>query len=237
VSERNVIDSQLQDAIFGFERTAGVVATIKGEGNSKSTELADALSGDRKIVVCTIQTFLFAMKAIRELAAPSGKRFSVIADEVHSSQTGEAASKIKQIPSAEELKEPEDGGEISMDDLLVIQMFSRASDTGLTFVACTATPKAKTLELFGRCPDLSKPAGGDNLPLPFHVYSMRQAIEEGFILDVLQNYTSYRLTFRIANDGRELDEKGSRTPGCNEGADELAPTASLEHFSESSDRC
>jgi len=118
VSDRNVIDSQLQEAIFDFERTTGVVATIKGEGSSKSAELAEALSGDKKIVVCTIQTFPFALKAVRELAATRGKRFAVIADEAHSSQTGETASKLKAVLSPEELKEFNDGGEVSMDDVL-----------------------------------------------------------------------------------------------------------------------
>lgn len=85
VSDRNVIDGQLQEAIFAFERTAGVVATIKGDGGSKSAELAEALSGDKKIVVCTIQTFPFALKAVQELAATQHKTFAVIADEAHSS--------------------------------------------------------------------------------------------------------------------------------------------------------
>jgi type I restriction enzyme R subunit len=88
VSDRKVIDGQLQDAIFGFERTTGVVAVIKGEKASKSTELAEALSGDKKIVVCTIQTFPKALDKVRELAATEGKHFAVIADETHSSQTG-----------------------------------------------------------------------------------------------------------------------------------------------------
>ena len=102
VSDRRVIDGQLQDAIDSFERTAGVVATIKGDQGSKSAELVEALSGDKKIVVCTIQTFPFALQAVRELAATQGKRFAVIADEAHSSQTGEAASKLKMILSSEE---------------------------------------------------------------------------------------------------------------------------------------
>jgi len=207
VSDRNVIDGQLQEAVYGFERTSGVVATIKGEGGSKSGELAAALSGDKKIVVCTIQTFPFALKAVRELAATEGKRFAVICDEAHSSQSGEAASKLKSVLSAEELKEFEDGGEVSTQDILVVQMASRASESGLTYVAYTATPKAKTLELFGRRPDPTKPANETNLPAPFHVYSMRQAIEEQFILDVLQNYTSYKLAFKLANGGKEWDEK------------------------------
>jgi type I restriction enzyme R subunit len=206
VSDRTVIDGQLRDAIFGFERTTGVVASIKGEGSSKSAELAEALSGDKKIVVCTIQTFPFALKAVRELMATQGKRFAVIVDEAHSSQTGEAASKLKAVLSAEEQQELADGGEISSEDILVAQMANRASDQGITYVAFTATPKAKTLELFGRRPDPGKPAGDGNLPAPFHVYSMRQAIEEGFILDVLQNYTSYSLAFKLANGGEEFDD-------------------------------
>lgn len=207
VSDRNVLDAQLQDAIFDFERTAGVVATIKGEGGSKSAELAEALSGSKKIVVCTIQTFPFALKAVQELAATQGKRFAVIADEAHSSQTGEAASKLKQLLNADELKELADGGEVSTEDLLAAQMAARANDAGVTYVAFTATPKAKTLELFGRRPDPEQPPGPGNLPAAFHVYSMRQAIEEGFILDVLKNYTPYKLAFKLANEGKEWDEK------------------------------
>jgi len=208
VSDRNVIDHQLQTAIFDFERTVGVVATISGEGGSKSTELAEALSGDKKIVVCTIQTFPYALTAVRELAATRGKRFAVIADEAHSSQTGEAAAKLKAVLSPEELADLGDGGEVSCEDLLAAQMAARADERGITFVAFTATPKAKTLELFGRRPDPTRPAGADNLPAPFHVYSMRQAIEEGFILDVLQNYTSYKVAFKLAQEGGTLDDEG-----------------------------
>lgn len=207
VSDRNVIDAQLQEAIFDFERTTGVVATIKGESASKSGELAEALSGGKKIVVCTIQTFPFALKAVQELAATQGKRFAVIADEAHSSQTGEAAAKLKAVLSAEEAKELDDGGEVSTEDLLAVQMAARADAKGITYVAFTATPKAKTLELFGRLPNPNQPRSKDNLPAPFHVYSMRQAIEEGFILDVLKNYTPYRLAFRLANEGKEWDDK------------------------------
>lgn len=207
VSDRNVIDSQLQEAIFDFERTTGVVATIKGDAGSKSTELAAALSGDKKIVVCTIQTFPFALQKVRELAATEGKRFAVIADEAHSSQTGDAAAKLKAVLSPEELEQLNDGGEVSMDDILLAQMKTRADDAGITFVAFTATPKSKTMELFGQRPDPSKPRGPDNLPAPFHVYSMRQAIEEGFILDVLKNYTPWKLAFKLAHNGKEFDEK------------------------------
>ncbi|MHB8167516.1 MAG: type I restriction endonuclease subunit R [Sulfuricella sp.] len=206
VSDRNVLDAQLQEAIFDFERTSGVVATITGEGASKSAELAEALSGGKKIVVCTIQTFPFALKAVQELAAAQGKRFAVIADEAHSSQTGEAAAKLKQVLSPEEWQELNDGGEVSTEDILAAQMAARSAESGITYVAFTATPKAKTLELFGRRPHPELPAGADNLPAPFHVYGMRQAIEEGFILDVLQNYTPYKTAFRLAHDGKEMDD-------------------------------
>jgi type I restriction enzyme, R subunit len=207
VSDRTVLDSQLADAVFDFGRTTGVVATIKGESASKSGELAEALAGGKKIVVCTIQTFPFALNAVQELAATQGKRFAVIADEAHSSQTGEAAAKLKALLSSEELAELADGGEVSTEDLLAAQMAARSAQSGITYIAFTATPKAKTLELFGRRPDPALPASAANLPEAFHVYSMRQAIEEGFILDVLRNYTPYKLAFKLAHNGKEIDEK------------------------------
>ncbi len=207
VSDRNVIDAQLQDALFDFERTSGVVASIKSTEGSKSKALAQALSGDKKIVVCTIQTFPFALEAVRELAATQGKRFAVVADEAHSSQTGDAATKLKAVLSQAELAELADGGELAMDDVLAANMQGRAADGGITFVAFTATPKNKTLELFGTRPDPSRKPAPDNVPAPFHVYSMRQAIEEKFILDVLQNYTPYKLAFKLAHNGQEYDER------------------------------
>ncbi|MDP1646193.1 MAG: type I restriction endonuclease [Thiobacillus sp.] len=207
VSDRNVIDAQLQEALFDFQRTSGVVATITNKDGSKSGKLAEALSGDKKIVVCTIQTFPFALEAVRKLAATQGKHFAVIADEAHSSQTGEAAAKLKEVLSPEELAELNDGGEISTEDILAAQMATRADDGGITFVAFTATPKNKTMELFGTRPDPSRKPAPDNVPTPFHVYSMRQAIEEKFILDVLKNYTPYSLAFKLAHEGKEFDEK------------------------------
>jgi len=206
VSDRTVIDTQLQEAIFDFERTTGVVATIKGKSGSKSKELAEALDGKKKIVVCTIQTFPAMHKAMRKLAT-QGKRFAVIADEAHSSQTGEAAAKLKELLTPEELAELKDGGEVGIDDMLAATMSARAAETGITYIAFTATPKTKTLELFGTRPDPTQPAGEGNLPVAFHVYSMRQAIEEKFILDVLQNYTPYKLAFKLAHEGKGYDEK------------------------------
>lgn len=206
VSDRTVIDKQLQEALFDFQRQVGVVALVKGEGGSKSAELAEALSGTKKIVVCTIQTFPRALEEVRRQTATAGKRFAVLADEAHSSQTGEAASQLRAVLTAEELAELGDGGEVSTEDMLASQMAARADDGGITFVAFTATPKNKTLEIFGTRPDPTRKPAPDNVPEPFHVYSMRQAIEEGFILDVLRNYTSYSLAFRLAHEGREVDE-------------------------------
>lgn len=206
VSDRNVLDAQLQEAIFDFERVKGVVEVIRNEDGSKSAALAEALAGNKKIVVCTIQTFPFALKAVQELAATQGKRFAVIADEAHSSQTGDAASKLRQVLSAEALKDLADGGEVDTEDLLAAQMSARADASGVTYIAFTATPKAKTMELFGTRPNPQAPASAENKPAPFHVYSMRQAIEEGFILDVLRNYTPYKLAFRLATQGREIGD-------------------------------
>lgn len=200
VSDRNVLDAQLREAIFDFQRTTGVVASITNEHGSKSGQLSEALKDGKKIIVSTIQTFPFALREVQELAATEGKRFAVIADEAHSSQTGEAAAKLKQLLSAEEWADLQDGGEIDTEALLAAQMEARTGAKGLTYVAFTATPKQKTLELFGR-------PGPEGLPEPFHVYSMRQAIEEGFILDVLKNYTTYKLAFKLAHDGQEYDEK------------------------------
>jgi type I restriction enzyme R subunit len=200
VSDRNVLDAQLQEAIFDFERTAGVVETITSERGSKSEQLGKALKAGKKIIVCTIQTFPFALQTVQELAATEGKRFAVIADEAHSSQTGESAAKLKQLLSAQEWAELQDGGEVDTETILEAGMAARAGGQhGLTYVAFTATPKAKTLELFGR-------PGPEGLPQPFHVYSMRQAIEEGFILDVLRNYTPYKLAFKLAHEGKEYDQ-------------------------------
>ena len=209
VSDRNVIDGQLQRAIESFQRTLGLVASITSEESSKSSALAEALSDAKKVVVCTIQTFPHAMKKVRELAATGGKRFAVIADEAHSSQSGQAASDLKAVLTAEELKAIEEGVEFSTEDLLAAQMAARAEggQQGITFVAFTATPKAKTLELFGTRPDPTRKPAPDNVPQPFHVYSMRQAIEEGFILDVLQNYTTYSLAFKLAHNGASYDEQ------------------------------
>jgi type I restriction enzyme R subunit len=205
VTDRNVLDAQLQDAIKQIDATAqqgqayaGIVAAIdidearKADVTSKSKLLAKVLASGKLIIVVTIQTFPFAMQEIRENSGLRGKRFAVIADEAHSSQTGRAASDLKAVLTAEELAAVDDGGEVDVEALLAAEASQRASSENISYFAFTATPKAKTLELFGRVPD-----GGD-LPVPFHVYSMKQAIEEGYILNVLRGYHSFQMAFKVA---------------------------------------
>lgn len=216
VTDRNVLDAQLQDAIKQIDATAqpgqayaGIVAAIdidearKAGATSKSGLLAKALVNGKLIIVVTIQTFPFAMTEIRESAGLKGKKFAVIADEAHSSQTGRSATDLKAVLTAEELAAAEDGGEIDVEALLAAEASERASSTDISYFAFTATPKAKTLELFGRVPE-----SGDK-PVPFHVYSMKQAIEEGYILDVLRGYHSFQLAFQVAGTaeaGVEVDQ-------------------------------
>jgi type I restriction enzyme R subunit len=163
VSDRNVIDAQLQEALFDFERTTGVVATIK-RGRQQERELAEALSGGKKIVVCTIQTFPFALEEVRSWRPPQGKRFAVIADEAHSSQTGEAAAKLKEVLSRRGAGGAATTAARSAPRTCSRADGARADDGGITFVAFTATPKNKTLELFGTRPDPSRKPAPDNVP-------------------------------------------------------------------------
>lgn len=206
VSDRTVIDDQLQEAALGMQRNEGVVEILSKSKGSKSTQLAEALKNNKKIIVCTIQSFPALLKSAQELTKTDGKRFAVIADEAHSSQSGTAVSDLKQILSDAEMKELADGGEYSIEDWLAAQMNNRAAADGITYVAFTATPKSKTMELFGRLPHPELPKGPGNQPEPFDIYSMRQAIEEGFILDVLDNYYSCKTSFKLGLRGRELPD-------------------------------
>jgi type I restriction enzyme R subunit len=205
VTDRTVLDSQLQEAIKQIDAKTGVVIGIDGKATgSKSKQLSDALSSSKQIIVVTVQTFGFVMD---HLGALTGKSFAVIADEAHSSQTGTTANKVKKAlsgdpSSASELADLNDGGEIDMEEVLAAEMASRASASNISYFAYTATPKAKTLELFGRRPT------PDSLPQPFHVYTMQQAIQEEFILDVLKNYTPYKVAFKLAHNGQEYDSDG-----------------------------
>ncbi|MFJ5861195.1 type I restriction endonuclease subunit R [Pseudarthrobacter sp. NPDC092439] len=217
VTDRTVLDAQLQDAIYQIEHKSGVVIPIRGNAGSKSVELTEALTARTPIIIVTIQTFPFALKAIAESQALKGRNFAIIADEAHSSQTGSTANKLKKVLSAEELADVNDGGEFDVESYLAAEMAERADAKNISYFAFTATPKAKTLELFG-----SK--GPDGLPQPFHVYSMQQAIEERFILDVLQNYTSYKVAYRLTHDGRDYD---SDDPGSSDTVEKSEALKSL----------
>ncbi len=200
ITDRTVLDSQLQDAIYQFEHKHGVVVRITDEGGSKSSQLAKALADRAPIIIVTIQTFPFVLDAIRDTVTLKGRCFAVIADEAHTSQTGSAAKKLKQVLTAERLAEIEDGAEVDLEEILEAEMAGQVQPNTVSYFAFTATPKAKTLELFGW-------PGPYGLPAPFHVYSMQQAIEEGFILDVLKNYTQYKLAFKLAHDGQDYDDE------------------------------
>jgi type I restriction enzyme R subunit len=210
ITDRQVLDKQLQDAVYQIEHAQGVVKAI----DENSRQLTAALIDGTKIVVTTLQKFPFVLKAllqnlapgrfedlpadgqlmIREEAARYGKeiasrRYAIIVDEAHSSQTGETARELKAIlGGAAVAADGED--EPTWEDGLNQVMDSRGRQPNLSFFAFTATPKGKTLELFGR-------AGASGLPEAFHLYSMRQAIEEGFILDVVTNYTTYSTFYRL----------------------------------------
>ncbi len=206
VTDRTVLDKQLQDAIAQFEKQAGVVQSVtKDGGESKSKQLAAALTGGKNIVIVTIQSFEALITAIQTLPALKGRRFAVIADEAHSSQTGSTAGALTKVLSPDERTAVAEGAPIDSDAYLQWAMSVTASAPNLSYFAFTATPKAKTLELFGRVPE---EAGPDATPEPFDLYSMQQAIEEGFILDVLQNYTPYKVAWKLQHPDGDYDGAG-----------------------------
>lgn len=210
VTDRNVLDVQLQEAIRQLDKKDIVVTvdekTTREAGKSKSGVLASALETGKLIVVVTIQTFPFVLNELSASSALRGRKFAVIADEAHSSQSGQVSTELRKVLSAQEIAEAEDGGGIDVEATLLAEMSARAAAENISFFAFTATPKAKTLELFGQVP-----AGGDK-PEPFHLYSMKQAIEEGFIIDVLRGYRSYRMSFEIgAHDRRAAETEVEKT--------------------------
>ena len=189
VTDRRVLDRQLQRTIRQFEQTLGVVENIE----HTSRQLREALEAGRTIIVTTLQKFPVIAAQIGELP---GQRFAVIVDEAHSSQSGESTKSLKAVLKAESLEdaEREEAGaqtpEEELDDQVLDEIHSRGRVPNLSTFAFTATPKPKTLELFGR----KRPDGRFE---PFHRYSMRQAIEEGFILDVLASYATYKAYWRL----------------------------------------
>jgi type I restriction enzyme, R subunit len=189
------LDRQLQRTLRQFEQTRGIVENI----DKHARQLKDALEDGKTIVVTTLQKFPFI---VNEIGTMQGKRFAVLIDEAHSSQTGESSSLMKKALTAlslEEAEKEEGQEEEDLEDRIVQEMKRRGRIPNASFFAFTATPKQKTLELFG-----NKRADGKFEP--FSLYTMRQAIEERYILDVLQNYTTYRAywpTFRRRVDGKK----------------------------------
>ncbi|MBC2704688.1 type I restriction endonuclease [Desulfobacula sp.] len=198
ITDRTVLDDQLQDTIYQFEHVDGVVGRINekiGDG-SKSEKLAAALEISQPIIIVTIQTFPFVLQAIENNISLKKRCYAIIADEAHSSQTGTTARKLKEVLM---IDMPSDDDEpLSSDDILDAVVASRRASSNLSYFAFTATPKTKTLELFGRLPNPDEEPSKKNKPEAYHVYSMRQAIEEGFILDVLKNYTNYKVAYNLA---------------------------------------
>lgn len=196
ITDRRVLDRQLQDTIYQFEHTHGVVEKI----DTNSQQLADALAGEQaRIIITTLQKFPVVLAKGVELP---DRRYAVIVDEAHSSQTGEAAKDLKLVlgdatPEQElTAAEVEDSGYAAeafdpVEDALAAAAGARSKQSNISFFAFTATPKGRTLELFGRRNATT------NRHEPFHVYSMRQAIEEGFIHDVLANYVTYETYWNI----------------------------------------
>lgn len=201
VTDRLVLDQQLQNTIYQFEHKQGVVEKIEKD----STQLANALKSGTPIIITTLQKFPFVTEKIGDL--PS-RKYAVIIDEAHSSQSGESASEMKGVLAGESLKEEaikqaRDRGDTDTEEEILKNMAKRGKQPNISFFAFTATPKYKTIKVFGT-------PGPDSKPECFHLYSMRQAIEEGFILDVLKHYITYKSYFKLIKsieDDPEVDKR------------------------------
>lgn len=201
VTDRRVLDQQLQNTVDGMDHLPGFVETIDKDKHAK--DLKTAINDGARIIVTTLQKFPVIYKKIE---AAKGKNFAIICDEAHSSQTGSAAAKLKialaddadalrQYAELEEKSEEE----VDKEDPILKELLKQGKHKNLSYFAFTATPKPKTLEIFG-----SEDSNGQFHP--FHIYSMRQAIEEGFIMDVLQNYMTYKTCYAIANKTKDNPE-------------------------------
>ena len=212
ITDRVILDQQLQETVYQFEHARGVVVKI----DKDSSQLAEALAGEQaRIIITTLQKFPFVLDKIGSIPA---RNYAVVIDEAHSSQTGEAAKDLRVALGAGEEQEltaaeAEDAGLVSsaidpVEEALAKSVGARpAKQPNLSYFAFTATPKGRTLEMFGELnPETQKHE-------PFHLYSMRQAIEEGFIMDVLANYTTYQTFWKIekaTEDDPEYDARKAR---------------------------
>ena len=204
ITDRNVLDQQLQNTIYQFEHKSGVVQRIEID----SKQLADAITNGVSIIITTLQKFPFALNHLSEIP---NRKYAVIIDEAHSSQGGEASRKMTEalvgknvsLEESEKVERKFEDGVQDDDDYIREIIQKRGPQENISLFAFTATPKPKTLEVFGT-------NNIEGKPQPFHLYSMRQAIEEGFILDVLKNYTTYETYYRFSKtieDDPELNKK------------------------------
>lgn len=198
VTDRRILDRQLQRTIQQFEQVTGVVENI----DQTSRQLKTALEAGKKIIVTTLQKFPHVVEGIKDLP---GQSFAVVVDEAHSSQTGESSKSLKTVLNVSGLEEAEekDIEEETWEDEIIKEMESRGRLKNVSYFAFTATPKQKTFELFGE----KQPNGAYSA---FHLYTMRQAIEEHFILDVLKKYTTYKTYFNLLKkikDDPKYDKK------------------------------
>jgi type I restriction enzyme R subunit len=205
VTDRRVLDQQLRDTVASFDHQPGSIVSVREDAGSKNAQLREALETKAtRIIITTIQTFPVVAKSATQLA---GTRFAIIVDEAHSGQSGDTAKDLKLVLSggstsdallaAEEFDALNTSIEDSFEDLLEKSVSARGKADNITFFAFTATPKSKTLELFG---EKVESATGEPVYVAFHQYSMRQAIEEQYILDVLKNYTTYKTYYKLANN-------------------------------------
>ncbi|KAB3519843.1 type I restriction endonuclease subunit R [Corynebacterium sp. zg254] len=194
VTDRTALDDNIKEGLDLLRASEGMVVSVDNELGSKSKKLDQALSSGGHIISCTIQTFPALARLMETNKALAGRKYCVIIDEAHSSQHGEAAKKLRETLVTADLDLADDE-DISSDDMLVAVDSAVANSANISFVALTATPKGKTLATYG-VPDPDDPSHR----VPFDVYSMSQAIEEGFILDVLANYSTYSMFARIKDE-------------------------------------
>ena len=213
ITDRRNLDAQLRETIGAFEQTAGLVVKIDEKTGAKSEQLAKALSrSSGKIITVTLQTFPALIDFLkRNPTEIAGHRFAIVVDEAHSSQSGDAATAVKAALRDLGLDaDDEDEGATTVEAKLERKAAQRSQASNLSYFAFTATPKSKTLELFGTLDTVA----GKATYRPFHTYSMRQAIEEGFILDPLRNYVTYDTYWKLVNknpDEREVDPSKANT--------------------------
>lgn len=219
VTDRVVLDRQLQNTVAQFEQTKGVVKKIDGT----SRQLKKAIQDGARVIITTIQKF--GTEHLKEVEGQKQRKFAILVDEAHSSQSGKSAQALADALTREAISSDD------VEDIIAAHQKSRGPQDNISYFAFTATPRNVTLERFGVM-------GPDGLPHPFHLYSMRQAIEEGFILDVLQNYMTYKAYYELEKaidddpelQGRKAQRRVARFASLHPTAIEQKVEVIVEHF-------